>query len=505
MASNPYSLVRARVSLLHFLAGRGACSLLGVGIFVLTVRLLSRNDYGIFIAAVALVEIYYLVSNFGLSTVAQRYVADARITRSTPVLSHFVWNTIELRLTLSVATVIPIYLYANTFLGLFDLHLDPRDTYLLIALFVFGALSRHLDEVLAALLLQGTIQIINLVRNFLKLAYLAVAAVTHMPIGLTNVLALELATTALATLMALIFFGWQFGFWPKVTPADRYRHDMMWSVSWKYYFIQILAQTYSPNTFKLVSNRILGLAATASLGFAQSIIDMIQNYLPSRLLLSWIRPLMISRYMHSRNIEDLSIVSSAIFKLSFITLLPFSVFFTIHGDEFSALVSHDKYTDQQWLLLFLTLYCLLLTLHLIIQLVTLAIEQVDGNVFATVFACLSIPISILCALRFGLNGLVIGMILSELIWNSYAIWHLRRGGVGFSLDLAGLARLAAVGVLSASGLLPFWRPEPSVASTIIAFGLACLAVGFLAWTLKPFRPAERDLIGKFMPLRYFPW
>ena len=74
-----YSLHTARRGLLHFVLGKVGSAALGASFLLLTVRLLDPVAYGRYITVMAMAEMFYLVTGLGLSTVAQRYVAEYRL------------------------------------------------------------------------------------------------------------------------------------------------------------------------------------------------------------------------------------------------------------------------------------------------------------------------------------------------------------------------------------------------------------------------------------------
>lgn len=77
-----YSLSRAKRSLLYFGIGKMGSTAAGLACLVIVVRALEREDYGLYVALIALLEIYYLSTGFGLSSAAERYVAEYRVKAS---------------------------------------------------------------------------------------------------------------------------------------------------------------------------------------------------------------------------------------------------------------------------------------------------------------------------------------------------------------------------------------------------------------------------------------
>lgn len=506
MASEHYSLARARRSLMHFGAGKLLSALSGFIALLIAVRVMPTDQYGEFVALLAILEIFYLLTGFGLATAVQRYVADYRIRASQQrfrlfVLSLLGWRFLSGLIGSLIAALCMSDLFRILGMGQADLGQFP-----FVLLLSVGVMLRFTDELLPALLLQGQAQVSLLMRNLVKGGLFLAAALSGQTVQLENAVWIEIAAASLALLIALIGFA-RYLFKHQTKGDDHFKPAGMWSVSTRFYLVQIIGQIYGTNALKLLVMRILGPEATGALGFAQSIVDMIRNYLPAHLLAGWVRPLMVSRYVESRNPQEIAELSWMIFKLNLIGIVPLAVIFAVVGDEVGSLASGGKFPSAGSLFLWLSVLLVFQTAHILISLLTITIERPAANLLATVFACLGLPLAWLLAPQLGVTGVIVSLIAAESIWVGVVAASLHRGAVVRRLDGSGMMSILLVGLAvwwagSLFTLPAGLHPVLHVFAVAAFVGSAFLAI--LA-AFKPLLPRERELLGKFMPSWMLLW
>jgi O-antigen/teichoic acid export membrane protein len=506
MASEHYSLARARRSLAHFGAGKLMSALFGFVALLIAVRVMPADQYGQFVALLATLEIFYLLTGFGLVTAVQRYVADYRIRASQRRFRQFVltllgWRLLSALIGALVAMVWMDSLFAIIGMGSADIAPLP-----FVLLLCAGTMLRFTDELLPALLLQGQAQLSLLLRNLCKGGLFLAAVLFGQSVHLEEAVWIELASAGLALLIIGVAFI-RYLSAHQTEGDDQFKPARMWSVSTRFYLVQILGQVYGTNALKLLVMRILGPEATGALGFAQSIVDMIRNYLPAHLLAGWVRPLMVSRYVASRNPQEIAEISWMIFKLNLMGIVPLAAFFALAGDEAGALASGGKFPTAGSLFLWLSVLLVFQTAHILISLLTITIERPAANLLATVLACAGLPLAWLLAPHLGVTGVILSLIIAECIWVGVVSLSLHRGDVVRRLDGTGMTSIVLVGfaVWGAGHVLPWPAGWPLFIDVVViaAFvGLVFLAV--LA-ACKPLLPRERELLGKFMPSWMLVW
>lgn len=501
-----YSLARAKRSLLHFGVGKAASAAFGLVVLVLTVRLLPAKDYGIYVALIASLEIHYILTGFGLSTVAQRYVAEFRVLTPPAHFRQFIARIVLLRLLFALLAAVAVLLVAQPLLALLTIDLTDTTRWLFVLLLVSGSCTRYLDEVLPALLLQAYTQGLLLLSNVVKVLVLGRVSWAGQGFGYEEMLRLELAISILVCLVGVLLL-WRY---LRVAPtaagqAPNHENPRMWPVAVRFYLVQVLGQVYGANAVKLMLSNILGLTQTAAFGFFQSLADMIRNYLPAYLLATWVRPLMVSRYVQSRDLGEISIMANVVFKLSLMGVAPFAAFFAIHGDAFSAWVSSGKYVEAAAVLTALTVLIALQSLHVVVGMVTTTLERAGGNVAATVVCCVALPLAVWLARYWGLVGVVAAMALAECLWVGIVWALLARDGLKLALDLRGAAKIIAAAVLAALVIRAAAGLVAAGWAMLLVLALAGVLVLVITALLKPFGDGERAIVGKLMPARFIVW
>lgn len=506
MASDHYSLARARRSLAHFGAGKLLSAILGFVALLLAVRVMPTEQYGQFVALLAMLEIFYLLSGFGLATAVQRYVADYRIRASQRRFRQFVLSLLGLRALSALAGGVAVAVWMNDIfevLGMEGARVAPVALFLLLCV---GTILRFTDELLPALLLQGQAQVSLLMRNLLKGGLFFVTFYRGDVVLLEHAVWIEVASASLGLLLVAVTFL-RYLARHQADGNDAYRPSRMWSVCWRFYLVQLIGQVYGANALKLLVMRLLGPEATGALGFAQSIVDMIRRYLPAHLLAGWVRPLMVSRYVASGDSQDIAQIAWMIFKINLIGIVPLAAIFALVGNEAGALASSGKFPAAGPLFFWLSLLLVLETAHILISMLTITIERPTANLVATILACAGLPAAWLMAPQMGVVGVIAALIVAESIWVGVVTVALHHGAVVRRLDGAGTASIALVGfAVWAVGALVPWPTDWPVLVDVVAIA-AFVGIVFLAVlaVFKPLLPREREMLGKFMPAWLLVW
>jgi O-antigen/teichoic acid export membrane protein len=504
-----YSAQRARKSLIHFLIGKGLSATIGIAVLLVSIRVMTASEFGYYVAAIAFLEIFYLASGFGLSTIAQRYVAELRIKSDCRTFKRFIRRILFRRLVYAVlgtTLLVACAALANQY-G----YEIPRVATLpaFYGLLVLGCITRYFDEIFPALLLQGHSQLLVVAAHLTRLAGLAALTSYGQEVRLNEILAIEVMASFVCAVAAFYLLNRYLS--ENTSTGDNTAHstqETMRSVSLRFYFVQLFGQIYGPNTGKLIVAERLGLAATGAYGFTQSIIDMFRHYLPAYLLANWVRPLMIARYIERRDLIDVNAMANVILKLSLLCIVPTGAFFLASGDIFLNWLSAGKVTAGSGLLTAFSILLVLQATHVVVGLVTVTVEKAGASMVATIVACLALPLSIAGAALFGTVGVVTGMAIGEVIWVATATLLLARQGIHVRLDLrgAGLILLSAVpAFLAAKAAIAAFPELPVLWITLFAAFSAALTVLVLNAIVKPFLDIERSFITRLLPARYFVW
>lgn len=497
-----YSGAHARRSLWQFLAGKGAAATLGLLWLLWLVRTLPAAEYGTYVALVAVVEIFYLASGLGLSTLAQRYVAEHRIHAPARQFRRFVGGLLLWRLGFGVVGALLLALGLAPFLQWWGVALAPGAQAGFLAWLVAGSLSRYLDELFPALLLHGMSQGLALLGNALRLAFALVggaAVASHAAL-----VWLELALAVLNTGIGLLLLAAYLRRHPGAAEGVLHRQPAMWAVARRFYVVQLLGQAWSGNAARLVVSRLVGATATAGFGFCLALVEMLRNYLPAYLLANWLRPLMVARYLEQRSLVPVMQMANAVLKVSWLAVLPFAAFFASHGDALAGWISGGRYREGTGLLLvLLTLWAALQCLHVIVSMVTATLEQATPNLWATALACAALPLAVPLVPWAGAAAVAALLVLAEAAWVGFVLAWMHRRGQPLGFDAVGCGRIvvSTAAAALALALLPAaegaWLLAPLIGACLMAWA-GCLV-------LRPFAADELDLMQRVVPTRWRRW
>lgn len=497
-----YSGAHARRSLWQFLAGRGVAAMLGLLWLLWLVRTLPAAEYGTYVALVALVEIFYLASGFGLSTLAQRYVAEHRLHAPARQFRRFIGGLLLWRLAFGLGGALLLALGLAPLLQWWGVALAPGAQVGFLAWLVAGSLSRYLDELFPALLLHGMSQGLAALGNALRLAFAAVGGASVA--SHAALVWLELALATLSAGVGLLLLAAYLRRHPGAADGALHGQPGMWAVARRFYVVQLLGQAWSGNAARLVVSRLAGSTATAGFGFCLALAEMLRNYLPAYLLANWLRPLMVARYLEQRSLVPVMQMANAVLKVSWLAVLPFAAFFVSHGDALAGWISGGRYGEGSGpLLALLVLWVALQCLHLIVTMITATLEQATPNLWATALACGTLPLAVPLVPWAGAAAVAAMLVLAEAAWVCFVLAWMRRRGQALAFDAAGCARIVALA--AAAALVLALMPAAEGAWLAIPLLAACGLVWAGCLVLRPFAADELALMQRAMPARWRRW
>lgn len=497
-----YSAAAARRSLSYFVLGKGVAAISGLIVLLATLRLAPVEVYGSYVALMAATEIFYLVSGLGLSYFAQRYVPELRIRAASVQFNRQLWRLLAIRTVLAVLFAVPLsgaVWYLGSFLGL---QLSEANSVLFGMGLVFGSVMRYIDELLQSLLLQGWAQIQSVVRNLIRLLALAYGAFLAVNVDLQFLLGMEVCVGVLAVATGMTTFrGYIARTATSGTDAPSYYPlPGVWRQSIRFYLAQILAQSYGANAMKLLVTSVLGVQATAVLGFGQSLADLLRNYSPAFLLGGWVRPIMVARYVELRTEAALKPLTRLVVSLSIVGLLPFLMVFAVFGGEVTLLFGSGKYQEGAQLLAPLVGVVCLQAIHAVFGMVCATIERTAFVLLATVVSLTTLPLAYTLTKSFGLGGTVAALFIGELLWiGTVSIQLSALFGKADFADSRGLSR--AVLMAAALGLpLGLIHERWSMGRPEWIFVAIAVSVVYwvIAWFGRVFAPDQRALIEKLL-------
>lgn len=315
----------SRRALGHLVAGKALGAGLGLLVTALMWRRLEPPVYGAYLALLSALELSYLLSAAGLSTVAQRHLPGWVRHAASPWLAmRPMAQLMGLRLLMTGLLLLgPLALLHSLtperapwlWAWLSAVVADPqRDGVswppLLFLWFMLGTLNRFMEEVQGALLMQWGVQLqVVLAHSARVLALLQADAP-----DLLWVLRLELLVAAgscCAAVLALARCSTRRAepFAPSgpLMPA--------WRVGLRFWWIQLLGLAWSLHTLRVALAPMLGPSALAVHGAAQALADAARNASPLMWMSTWLRAVMLRLYLDSSSTTRARDLALAVLKI----------------------------------------------------------------------------------------------------------------------------------------------------------------------------------------------
>ncbi len=313
----------AHSSLGWMLGGRLVSAVLSLAILPVMLHGLGLLGYGAYTVMLALLEMAYLIFGVGLSTVAQRYWSQ--------------WwekdelNTVRLGLVLAARAALAglcalaVYLVWDLLSALLQVTVaSALGSWYAVWLWV-GSMGRQVEELMAAMLMQGVLQGIVVLANVIRLGAMIVMNLMDN-LTLMHVVQLELGI-GFALLVLGVAYLWKSVrrenvtvVWPSVSGAR---------ICLGFWLIQVLGQAFSWSAVRLAAGFLGGALAAGVLGSVQTILEPVRNAQPTQFLNNWLRPLMMARYQQLQSrLDDVQAkaatvaLSTAVLKMAWMMVLP---------------------------------------------------------------------------------------------------------------------------------------------------------------------------------------
>ncbi|MCU7890875.1 MAG: hypothetical protein KZQ78_04350 [Candidatus Thiodiazotropha sp. (ex Ustalcina ferruginea)] len=438
-------------SLRPFIIGKGFRLLVSVAVLILLARHLSQKQYAVYISLQALIMIVGAISSVGVQQAILRYMPELRAIGNNLTMYRMLAIGMMLRAGL-VASVMLLGLPFAGWLGeTFGIEswLWILPWYAAVGVLRLSAMA--MTQSLEALLWQKQAQYGMAIGGFTRLAGV-LAFLIFGQLDLWAVLQIELFSEATSLLLMLL--GWR-----SQRAADEHKHEGdpgWWAENRSRVFkfgawSGLLNQTrilYGSAPNRLIAAHYLGVAELAILGFADSLNNLAGRLMPTRLMMSMIRPVFMAHYSDRRDFDQLVRLSNLVYRLNLIFLALPIVLLLIVGEPVFLWATANKYGAAAYLLAgFLALMVaegMRSTLELLVQ----AVEK-NQILLTNLIQSASLFISIPLFEYIGLWALVLVNIAGTVSANAVVVMLLRQNGLKFHLDIGLILLILIYSVLSA--------------------------------------------------------
>lgn len=502
---NPYSAGRILSGMKHFLMGKALTSIAGVGTLLLTVQHLPVDEFAAYSVMLGLTEVLLALTSVGTGQIITRFVPEIFNLRYAWALRRLIAWTIGLRMVLILITVVALIIFPVWLAELLSLEkwLLPLQLYLLMVLFRTASNSQF--QVLEAMLEQKRGQTAFAAVTVTRfLAVLGLLAFGWM--DLINLIIVEVITDVLGS--SLMTWGVYKASRPR--PGDN--EDVAGQRQWvkdnlrriidfgiKGNIQGLIILPYGGVVNRLVAGNQFPAFQVALFGFAQSIFDQFQRYLPAQLFNGMIRPVMAARFSANKKFREAETVANAVLTVNLVLIGWAVTVFAAGGADLYLWISKGKYGGAAAPLILIM--CLVMALeswrHTLDNLCH-TVERYGFLVFSNTFLGLSLLLGVALAPRFGIIALPIANSVGLIISNLMVIYWLGRTGYPYHSNLEHIfACLFATSI----GLLAAVLLQDAISQWWWRAVLASLAfLGVVALVLRP-TPGEVRIITSVVSKR----
>lgn len=501
-----YTATELRYSALHFLTGKAVSALLTLIILLLLVRILSTEAYGMYVLLVAGMELALAMLSFGLPWMAARYLPEFRLHGGS-LVAQFVWKIIALLACALTVGVCALFFIVQWLLPAELMQYANMAELFLLVLLLEGLSRRIRENILGPLMQQKLAQVTLVARNFTFLLLIGIFCLSA-EIGLHHVVFAEIFASVLG--LVLLFNG-------LIRHLNTYRNmaananwvqldwSRMWRVARDMYFNNLIILLYSPQMLIFLTQRYLGIEATALFGFLCKLYMQIVNYLPATLLFSLIQPKLVASYIHTGNMRDLARNANLAGKLSLFVLMPLAAYVWLVGDELLYLLSDGKFLLSGDYMTGLMFAMIPLSQRRILETVAVTIDKNHIVLLSSVLGILSLPIGYgLLVTGYGLWGSIAAMITSQILINATILFFLILY-TNYRPDTTGFIKIVAAAM---SALILTQLSNLEIRNWSDLFVIILIILGFFllfAYFIKPFKTEERKRLNDFINKKLFVW
>lgn len=465
---------------------------------------MDTDAYGAYIAFLALQASLLAVSSLGIDTTAERFMPELRIRHADAELLGFVTGAAGARVASLFLLTVIVLIAAEPITMLVGIGSYLPAFKVWVAVVVLTGLQYFVVASLEAMLHQRHAQFCMSSYVLSKFVLLGLAN-QYLQLDLGTVVRIDLIATSLSVLVgAWLLFrrfaagGLRSGWRILVANLDRMRRFAFYN-----YLAQVVFVFFSAETMKLLVTRLLGTSQSARYGFASSLAETVQRYLPAVLLLRLIKPVFVSRYTKTKDFAQLNAMARIILKLNLLILAPVIAFSAVFGADLLTFLSAGKYGDAQWILVAVLALLVLSSHQLVLSLLAGTIEKNAMQLYAGIASTVAFPCAILLVPDWGPLGAVAASAASAIIYNTFATLYLRRAGFDYRPDLRGAAVFFAGGTVLYGLTLFLNSMLTGLAGLVVALTAGSVVYLAIVRTMSGFSHEERELLNSILPKPIF--
>jgi O-antigen/teichoic acid export membrane protein len=453
---DPYQSKHVRRGMRQFISGRLIQAVASVAVMLIMVRTMTVGEYALYITATALATFLGGVSIMGLDRVMTRYVPEGRIQATPEQLIHFIKKMNGLRL-IAVGGLALVVALVWPYLAPW-VHLPAQGLTLPVLLFaVVHAFVQFQSIVMQSLMLQEGLRNATTTTWLFRIGLLLGAVFAMPPLD---------AELAVWIILVSEMVGW---LWMVYATANNYRElrrghqnkelrNKSWpgdareilKFGWHNYIMGQAAFPAQARVQQLVVAAFFPPPVVAGFGFFRNLSEQVRNYLPFQLMKNLAEPVIIGRYVQTKDFSQLNAMTSAMLKLNILLIAPLAAWLVVAGEPAIAFLTGGKFENLTWLLgvlvvsqIFSSQVTLLVIVSNAIGLsYRLPVATITASICTVLLLWTQIPI-------LGIGAIALTDLLFSLVTVFMVVRSMRREGYRYTFGIIKLARMVGLAILVA--------------------------------------------------------
>lgn len=500
---------KVRASIVHFMAGRLVMVISAILVSLMVVRGLSVLEFAQYVTLMGLLLVLGLLSDAGISRVQPRFLPELYNQKNFKGLVFLSRSLILIRAALQSIFLLTLF-FSGVLLQVDTVSKIQESVLLVFMLFsLFYVLNQQTQRTMQVLLLQKVAAKIIALEWVMKLSVLGYLYEGENSFSLFDVMAVQAFSVSVAFMVGQIVL------WKKSTSLlekGKWLNDVkqldtskVYHFAWKNWLQSLLAMPISPGMIRIFVASVAGSVSVAYLGFAYTIMQLLQRTLPSKMIVQAIEPVYIARYRESGDFSELNGMVSLILRLNYFILIPMGVWFAFGASATLGWISAGKYDNSGWIVSALIFLFMFENHRMALQVLCNAVDQSILLVKSNFFAMFLMPIYVIATIYWELYGLFLGLVVISWFRNAYLIYKLRAKGFNYHQDWMGLSKMIIAAVFALIIVIMALQYTTGLWASVLSL-FACLFVFYGAGLkIKFFRQKERVLINKTLGKRLFLW
>jgi O-antigen/teichoic acid export membrane protein len=490
-----YDASRVKRSLAHFLTGKAFTAVSTLLVLLLLARALPKADYATLIVFEALLALAGMLASFGINQTLLRYVPELRAANNGLALYRLIRNALLNRAWVYGLACLAL-LAASPWLAGWLNFSKWGDLFPWFLLAGWASLMWFLvAQVMESLMWQKASQYAIAATAALRLALLGVSY-ARGEADLVRVVMIEIACHGITLVFLLLGMRYNQRHDPHRQDGnlDWFRENKArisrYALSGYGFSLSTLLNGSQPN--RVVAARFLSPQAMGNYGFADSLAGLFRRFLPSALLIGFIRPLYFARYAETKQLHYLERMANLIFRVNLVFLSGIILGLLFFGEPVLDVLTAGKYGDTIFLVAAMLGLLALESLRLQHALLCQTLERNGLLIYSNLILSGSLLVALPLFSVIGAWAIVLANLVGNLLAMAFIRIKLASTGQTIGLDTPLILRvLLSIGLAAGLG---YWIQH---ASSLMVGGMAAIAAWLLLiGLLRPFSAEEiSQLLG----------